>query len=102
MPIYRSARPHFVSLAVKDPDAVIDYQVDMSNYLQDGETLTTASFILEPGVTLVKDSESFTDTTGTVWLSAGDENIDYTLIFRFTTSNSRSDDRSFIVPVRQS
>lgn len=54
----------------KDPIDVVDYSLDWSPELAQGETISTVSHTVSNG--LVLDSEDKTDTTTTVWLSAGD------------------------------
>jgi hypothetical protein len=81
----------------KDPNAVLDYQVDWSSWLANGETISTSSFTVEAGLT--KDSESNTTSSGTVWLSGGVEGTRYRITHRITTNQARTDDRSFMVRV---
>lgn len=81
----------------KDPDAVLDYSVDWSDWLATGETISTSSFTVATGVT--KDSETNDTTSATVWLSGGTDGTRYTITNQITTSDSRTDDRSFTVVV---
>jgi len=41
---------------LKDPDAVLDYGFDWSDWLADGETISTSTWTVETGIT--KDSDS--------------------------------------------
>ncbi len=84
---------------VKDPDAVLDYTVNWSDWLATGETISTSAFTVDSGIT--KDSESNTTTTGTVWLSGGTAGTRYEVTHRITTSDSRTDDRTFFVQVAE-
>lgn len=84
---------------VKDPDAVLDYTVDWSSWLASGETISTSVFTVGSGIT--KDSESNTTTAGTVWLSGGTAGVAYTVTHQITTSESRTDERSFVVEVKE-
>lgn len=53
----------------KDPDSVLDYQLDFSAWLGDGESITDADWTVDGG--LVVEHSAFTATTATVWLSGG-------------------------------
>lgn len=80
----------------KDPDATLDWIFDWNLWLGDGETISNAEFIVDPGISI--DSEkgsSFTNKTATVWLSGGTEGQVYRITCRVTTSEGRIDDRSF-------
>lgn len=81
----------------KDPNAVLDYVFDWSDWLASGETITTAAMTVEAGVT--KDSETNTTTTHTVWLSGGTVGSRYRVTSRVTTNQNRTDDRSAMVRV---
>lgn len=94
----------------KDPDAVLDYRFDWapltngrgrSDWLASGETITSRTIVAESGITV--DSSSITDagTSVTVWLSGGTAGVDYEVTCRVTTSESRTDDRTMTVMVRQ-
>lgn len=82
---------------LKDPDAVLDYVFDWSSWLSAGETISTATFTVETGLT--KDSESNTSTTAKVWLSGGTVGERYMITSRVTTNQGRTDDRSAVVRV---
>lgn len=81
----------------KDPNAVLDYQVDWSGWLN-GDTLATSTFAVTP-VGLTIDSESNTTTVATVWLSDGNLGTTYTVTNQVTTSGGRTDERSFHVAI---
>lgn len=86
----------------KDPDAVLDYAVEWSSWLQDGETISTSTWDVPAGLTEGDGSNgaaasSATDTKATVWLMGGTANTQYTVTNRVVTSAGRTDDRSFTV-----
>lgn len=85
----------------KDPNAVLDYKFDWSDWLAVGETITSASVTATTGLTVDSSSITDTSTSVTVWLSGGTPQVDYTLRCRVTTSNSpaRVDDRSVLIRV---
>ena len=77
----------------KDPDAVLDWIFDWNDWLSEAETITTVEFIVDPGITI--DTETQTTKTATVWLSGGTEGQVYRVTCRITSSEGRTDDRSF-------
>ena len=82
---------------IKDPDAVLDYGLDWSNWLASGETISSSSWVVETGLT--KDSSSNTTTTATVWLSGGTAGRTYRITNSIVTSTGREDDRSILIKV---
>ena len=94
----------------KDPNAVLDYKLDyantrnggaVKNWLEVGETISTHTVIAPDGITV--DSSSLTDNASsvTVWLSGGTVLISYLITVRIVTNLNRTDDRSFVVRVRE-
>jgi len=77
---------------LKDPDAVLDYVFDWSDWLADGETISSHEISIETGIT--KDSDSADDDSVTVWLSGGTAGEEYTVACKIVTSDSRTDERS--------
>ena len=84
---------------VKDPDAILDYTFDWGPWLG-SDTISTSTWIVESPLAIVPASESFTDTTTTVFISGGDLGEGYTLLNRITTTGSRTDDRTVEIKVR--
>lgn len=82
----------------KDPNAVLDYQISWGNWLGTSETIATSTWIVDTGIT--KDSDTNTDTTATIWLSGGEQNIDYTVTNRIVTNQNRTNDQSLTIKVR--
>lgn len=93
----------------KDPSAVLDYQFDwaaednntgLTNWLAEGETIVSHSVTVPDGITLVSSSIVNNGTTVLFWLSGGDNGVDYSVNCRITTQ-TRTDSRTAIVPVRK-
>lgn len=77
----------------KDPQAVLDWAFDWTNWLATGETITgTPTITVESGLT--KDSQSNTTTKVTVWLSGGTLATTYKVACRITTNQGRTDERT--------
>jgi hypothetical protein len=88
-----------MSSYTKDPDAVLDYSVDWSSWLDDAETVASHVVIASTGITVDSDNEAAGVVT--VWLSGGTVGERYTVTTRITTSAGRTDDRSIEIWVRQ-
>jgi hypothetical protein len=105
-------RPGQLPSIVKDPDAVLDYKVAWSDWL-DGDALASVSWDVPTGITSVTESINTGGTTtidgvvyaastvATIWLSGGTAGSSYTIRCRATSNSSpaRVDDRSFRVLV---
>lgn len=88
----------FLRWPFKDPDEILDYQVDWTKRL-DGDTIVTSTFIIDTG-TVVIDSDSETTTVTTVFLSGGtlaEENI---ITNRITTAGLRTMDQSVKLKIK--
>lgn len=83
----------------KDPDAVLDWVWDWSEWLDEGEVISTSSFTATVG--LVVDSSTQTTKTATVWLSGGTTKQVYRVTNRISTSSGRIDDRSITIRVTE-
>lgn len=82
----------------KAPGAVLDYAVDWSDWLADGEIITASTWTIEPaGLTRVDDD--FSDTAATIWVSGGTAGNRYALTNHITTSQGREDERTIAFPV---
>ena len=86
----------------KDPNATLDYVVDWSKWLQQGETISTSSWTVPAGLTQpATPAASNTATTATVWLAGGTAGANYDVSNRITTSAGRTDDRTIRIIVRE-
>jgi hypothetical protein len=83
---------------VHDPDAVLDYSIDWSRWL-DTDTIATSSWTVTTGVTL--DSHSNTTTRATAWVSGGTAGEVYFLTNHVVTAGGREDDRSIRLTVAE-
>lgn len=91
-----------MSVFVKDPDEVIDYQHNWStNYLASGEDISTSVWAVTPTGSLTIDSESETITTATVFVSGGTRGKVYRLTNKITTTASRTAERTITVRVEE-
>lgn len=85
----------------KDPQATLDYSIDWSDWLSDGEVLTNSEWAASSGAI---QSPSFTDTATGIWLSGGEVGIAIVLTNTITTNSTpvaRVDERSLVIKVKQ-
>lgn len=86
---------------LKDPEAVLDYAVDWTGWLQDGETITSASWTIPDGLTQPPTQPASVDGGRTiVWLAGGTDRQTYRPSVHVTTSAGRQDDRTIEISVR--
>ena len=81
----------------KDPNAVLDYAFDWSDWLATGETISSHVITAQTGIT--KDSDSESDGVVTVWLSGGTAGINYKVACLITTTAGRTDERTMWIKV---
>lgn len=86
----------------KDPQAVLDWDIDWSKWLaKAGDTITAVSATVTPSGGLAVDSSSTTASAVKVWLSGGVAGSSYQVTVHITTSGGRQDDRSFQVDCKE-
>lgn len=78
---------------IHDPQAVLDYVVDWTDWLDSGDTISSKTVTVPSGVTLT--SSSIAGSTVVAWISGGTAGTDYLITVHITTAASRQDDRSF-------
>ena len=81
---------------IKDPDAVLDYKMDWTAWLDETDVIVASSWEVD-SEEIVVDSDSFTDTDATVWLSGGLNRKKYLITNSIETDDGRKDDRSFLI-----
>ncbi|WP_042777807.1 hypothetical protein [Sinorhizobium fredii] len=86
--------------AVKDPNIVKDYSLDWSDLLGSSDTITSSTWTIADGSGLTIDSSSNTTTATTVWLSAGTDVTNYSLLNRVVTAGGRTYDQTVRLKVR--
>ena len=83
-----------MSVFTHDPSAVLDYAVDWSAWLADGEVIASSTWTVPEGMEQATPPPSHTDTKTTVWVTGGTAGTRYRLTNRITTSQGRTDERS--------
>lgn len=95
---------------LKDADAVLDYKFDFapltngqlgaeSDWLEAGETISDHTVNADTGITADSDSITDSNTSVTVWLSAGTAGSKYRVNCEIVTSGGRTEQRSMMVKV---
>ena len=87
-----------VTTMTKDPDAVLDYVFDWTDWLEVGETIISNVITVGSGIT--KDSDSESAGIVTIWLSGGTHGSDYLVACKITTSLDRTDERTINIRCR--
>lgn len=86
---------------IKDPDSALDFSVDWSDWLTDGETIAASSWESLDDLTI--DVSTFTSSLATAWLSGGTVNTVCRLVNTITTNASpaRIDQRTITISIRE-
>lgn len=99
--LYRSVRRYDAERvmigAEKDPDEVLDYEIDWTNLLG-SDTVLTSQWSLSPDITGAAASN--TANTTTIWVSGGTASDNFLAINRVTTADGRVFERTLQIPVR--
>lgn len=83
----------------KDPDAVLDYSFDWSNWL--GSDVIDSSSWTISSEDLTKVSTTIDGGITTVWLSGGVAGKRYLIMNHIKTQGSREEDRSFVLEMTE-
>ena len=82
-----------------DPDAVLVYGFDWSEWLPDTDSIATSTWTATEGITV--GSSSIDGAITTVSISGGTDKANYTLTNHVITAHGLEDDRSHTLKVRQ-
>lgn len=83
----------------KDPEAVLDWDFDWSDWLESGETISSYVVTVPTGITLAADGR--VGAVITAWLSGGTVGSPYRVECKITTSDGRTDERSLTIRVQE-
>ena len=102
---YGSNRAHPVGLAPLDPNALMDYTIDWTDWLLPvTDTINTSVWIVPTGLTPTNPAIINTNTGTKVWLQVNDPLIVDTkqiITNRVTTAAGRIEDRSFEIRIEE-
>lgn len=88
------AYPQFVptpGLQTQDPNEVLDYTLNWSDWLPTGDTISTSVWVANTGLTVADGGH--TTTTATVWVSGGTVCKLYRVTNTITTAGGRTADK---------
>lgn len=88
-----------LGLLTKDPDAILDYTIDWSNWLST-DTIASSSFTVPAGLSQPQ-AATHDNTTATCWLSSGTAGEKYLITNRIVTAAGRTQDRSFVLQIAE-
>jgi len=90
---------------VKEPEALLDFTIDWSDWVAEGDVISSGVFfLLQSGLTI--EDEGNTDTTHTAWLSGGISGTTYNVVSRVygtvqdINGDVRTDERVFDIVVK--
>lgn len=84
----------------KQPVDVVDYDIDYSEWLSEGDTLESASVTVAPATNLVIDSVFVNDPRIKIWVSGGTNGVTYKATVTATTADGRVKQDEFRVKVK--
>jgi hypothetical protein len=87
-----------IATYIHDPDAVVDYSVDWSDWLPTGDTIDTSEWTIASGLTKV--ASSVTGNVASIVVSGGTAGQELRITDRMTTVNGRVYDRTIVLLVR--
>jgi hypothetical protein len=85
---------------VHDPQSILDYQWDWTDWLHEGETLTVSLYDIPGDGNLTIVSSSFTDTVATAYVGGGTDGATYEVTNHIVSSEGREDDRVITFLIR--
>jgi hypothetical protein len=81
----------------KDPDEVLDYEVDWSDRLG-SDTIDSVTWTMPSGI--VKDDQDVSGDIAVIWISGGTAGESYNIGCRVVTTGGRTYDETIVLPVR--
>ncbi len=89
------------TILTKDPDAILDYEIDWAAWLASGDSIDTATWTSAPtGIIADSPAPAVDGTKARVWLDGGTAGQTYQLTCHIETTQGREDDRTVKVKVK--
>ena len=98
-----------MSVALKDPSAVLDYSEDWTSYLAAGESISTSAWAIEGGdqaetppvatALAISGTPSLAGAVATAFVTGGTKGQVYSLVNTIVTNQGRTDDRSWTIRI---
>lgn len=83
----------------KDPDAILDYELDWTLWLED-DVIMTSTWMVPDGLTQ-PNAATHTQKAAHIWLGGGTEGQSYLITNRITTAGGRQDDRTIQITITE-
>lgn len=84
-----------------DPNAVLDYSRDWTDWLGATDTIATASWTKSGSIVIGTSQVDPTGKVATVWISGGTAGEKCSLTCHITTTEGRQDDRTYYLKVKE-
>lgn len=84
-------------LMIKDPQAILDYNIDWEEWLN-GDTVLTSVWTVPAGL-INYGTNTIPSGLVTVWIGSGTIGTIYELVNRITTAGGRVDERSIFIKI---
>lgn len=84
---------------IHDPDAILDYCIDWSAFLEEDDTIDTSTWTVTDGIVIASNTN--TTTVATVWLSGGTVGAWYRVTNHIVTAAGREDERTIRIRIRE-
>lgn len=84
----------------KQPVDVVDYDIDYSEWLSEGDTIESATVTVAPATNLAIDSVFVNDPRIKIWVSGGTNSVTYKVTVTATTADGRVKQDEFRVKVK--
>jgi len=85
----------------KDPDEVLDYGINWSELIDEGDEISASTWVVPTGITKNSDTFDAPTSTTTIWLSSGTIGTTYELTNRIVTAGGRTRDQSVRLKVKE-
>ena len=85
---------------VKDPDARLDYEVDWSEWMPAGDSITASIWECDDAAIII-DDEQFGADSATAFISGGVLGTSYLVINRIETGQGRINDQTIKIKIKQ-
>ena len=82
----------------KQPDEVLDYDIDLTDWMADSDTVTGTTASADSGLTVTVSNA--TTTTPKIWCSSGTDGATYKVTATITTDGGRTKEVDFKIAVR--
>lgn len=84
---------------IKDPDATLDYGWDLTNEIDEGDTIASVVFTPDPASTMTLTHQSIVGLVAYAWLAGGISGT-WGVTAHYTTAQGRIDDRTLYFKIK--